>query len=720
MTAARNGEHADRNRIWIAILFLAAAALLLVSFAFTYRVGQDALRATHTQAHQRFVIQHLDQLTATMTEAETGQRGYLITGEEAYLAPYREAVGQIQGELEDLHRLVKSGDLSGEDVKQAERLTKEKLAELEKTIEARRTRGLDAALAIVRTGQGRKLMIELRKQTAGMRRIEEGEFDQATREAEQATATRTATFALTALANVIFLGWVYRRITREMRRREEAVQETERQRELLATTLASIGDGVIVTDVAARITFINRVGEALTGWSAEEAIGWPVTEILKLINADTRAPLDSPVHMALRSGVVAGLTDRAMLVRKDGGEIPVDDSGAPIRGADGATRGVVLVFRDITERKRAEAALRESEERFRLLFQQAAVGIKRLSPEGRLLEVNDKQCEILGYPREELLQLSLPDITYPDDLPIEQAELTRLLAGEIPHYTIEKRARRKDGCLIWTRVTASLPSADPGKAPWWIAVVEDITERKRAEATLRETAEELARSNRDLEQFAYVASHDLQEPLRAVSGFVTLLKQRYHDQLDAKANEWIGNTVEGALRMQSLINDLLAYSRVGTRGGSFQSVEARSAVDAALHNLSASIQESGATVAADHLPRVWADLIQLVQLFQNLIGNAIKFRGERPPEIRIGARREGDAWLFWVRDNGIGIAPEYAERVFLIFQRLHTRSKYPGTGMGLAICKKIVERHGGRIWLESQPGEGTTFYFTLSDKGDNR
>jgi hypothetical protein len=210
----------------------------------------------------------------------------------------------------------------------------------------------------------------------------------------------------------------------------------------------------------------------------------------------------------------------------------------------------------------------------------------------------------------------------------------------------------------------------------------------------------------------------LQEPLRAVSGFVTLLRQRYGGRLDEKADGYITAAVEGAARMQALINDLLEYSRVGTRGNVPAPAQAGAALQDALENLRTLIQESGAVITADPLPRVRADAMQLTHVFQNLIANALKFRSERPPQIQVGSRREAAAWLFWVRDNGIGIEPQYRERIFLIFQRLHTRSQYPGTGIGLAICKRIVERHGGRIWVESQPDQGSTFCFTLPDKGE--
>jgi PAS domain S-box-containing protein len=242
----------------------------------------------------------------------------------------------------------------------------------------------------------------------------------------------------------------------------------------------------------------------------------------------------------------------------------------------------------------------------------------------------------------------------------------------------------------------------------------DITDRKLAEDALKQTAERLARSNEELEQFAYVASHDLQEPLRVVTGYVQLIERKYKDQLDADASQFFFFIIDGVARMQQLITDLLNYSRVGTRAAPLRTVNMEAVLGRAMANLKPIIAESGATVTFDSLPIVQGDETQLVQVLQNLIGNGIKFHSDQPPRIDVSAHRNGEGWRFAVRDNGIGIEQQYWEQIFVIFQRLHTRQKYPGTGIGLAICKRIIERHGGRIWLDSQPGQGTTFYFTLS------
>ena len=244
-------------------------------------------------------------------------------------------------------------------------------------------------------------------------------------------------------------------------------------------------------------------------------------------------------------------------------------------------------------------------------------------------------------------------------------------------------------------------------------LTKEVEVRQRAEQQLARRAAELERSNRDLQQFAYVASHDLQEPLRAVSGYCQLLLQRYQDDLDETANEFLGFAVDGAARMKQLIDGLLRYSRVETQGAQFVSVDCGAAVERSWKNLGAAVAESAAVISYDGLPTVSGDVTQLGQLFQNLIGNAIKYRGDAAPVVDISARTDAEYWIFSVRDNGIGFEEQFAERIFTIFHRLHSRQKYSGSGMGLAICARIVERHGGRIWAESTPGKGSEFYFTI-------
>jgi light-regulated signal transduction histidine kinase (bacteriophytochrome) len=271
---------------------------------------------------------------------------------------------------------------------------------------------------------------------------------------------------------------------------------------------------------------------------------------------------------------------------------------------------------------------------------------------------------------------------------------------------------RKDGTSFPVEYE-STPMYEQERLVGAVLTFSDITERKQAEEKMQHMLTDLERSNSELEQFANIASHDLQEPLRMVSSYTQLLALRYEGQLDEKAKKYIDYAVDGAIRMQRIINDLLDYSRVGRRGNPIETTDMNSVMGAAISNLDVMIRESQAVITNEDFPAVNADASQLVQLFQNLLANAIKFRGEDIPRIHVSVRDDEREWVFSVRDNGIGIDPHHADRVFVIFQRLHTREEYPGTGIGLAVCKRIVERHKGRIWFESEPGKGSTFSFTI-------
>jgi hypothetical protein len=375
----------------------------------------------------------------------------------------------------------------------------------------------------------------------------------------------------------------------------------------------------------------------------------------------------------------------------------------------GDITGMVLVFRDVTLQRHAL----QTDRLLASIVESSDDAIYAKNLDGILLSWNAGAERIFGYSAAEVIGKNV-SILVPPDMSDEVPEiLQRIGRGErIAHY--ETVRVRKDGSRVCVSMSLSPLADEDGRITGASSLARDITDRKLAEEALMRTAKELDRSNRELEQFAYVTSHDLQEPLRTITGYLQLLSHRYLGQLDEKGDKYIGFAVEGAQRMSTLIRDMLSYSRVSTRGEKFLPTDSKESLEYALRNLRSTIEQSQASITHDPLPVVDADKTQLVQLFQNLVGNAIKYRSpDRPIRIHISARNENDAWLFNVQDNGIGFEQQYEDKMFLIFQRLHSRGKYPGTGIGLAICKRIVDRHGGRIWAVGEPGRGAKFCFTI-------
>ncbi|HEX5691157.1 MAG TPA: PAS domain S-box protein, partial [Roseiflexaceae bacterium] len=487
------------------------------------------------------------------------------------------------------------------------------------------------------------------------------------------------------------------RLAEERRRASEERFAKAFQGSPVAIVISRIADGEIVT--------VNDRFLALFGYEREAVIGRTSVEL------DLWA---DPGHRERVVGLLRAqgqLRDLDVRVRTSAGEIRDVLLSVEILdlGADG--QSILTLLHDITDRKRAENALRASEERFAKTFRVSPAALVITRQRDRVqLDVNESYCELIGWSREELIGTTPMDqgvFVNPEQI----ADLrTALLTDQaLRNREITIRTRKGDlRIVLFSAVGVTL-----NDEPCFLTIMVDITDRKRAEAALAEQTHELERSNAELEQFAYVASHDLQEPLRMVASYTELLGERYKGKLDERADKYINYAVDGARRMQMLVNDLLTFSRVGTHGKPLQPTDSANVVRHVLDGLRASIQESGATVEVGELPVVSSDVVQLGQLFQNLIGNAIKFHGAAPPHIQISARREADKWVFAVTDNGIGIDQTYSERIFQIFQRLHERGKYAGSGIGLALAKRIVDRHGGQIWFESAVGQGTTFFFTL-------
>jgi PAS domain S-box-containing protein len=488
------------------------------------------------------------------------------------------------------------------------------------------------------------------------------------------------------------------------RRRDQAelerVAATER---LFLAVVESSDDAIVTKGLDGTITAWNPGAERLFGYAAEEAMG----RSIEIIVPERRRDEERQILSELRRGERLRHYETVRL-HKSGREIAVSLSISPIRSAAGEIVGAAKIARDVTEKHAAE-------EKFRMAVEASPSGMIMVDRDGNVVLANREAERLFGYSRSELLEQSVEQLV-PEALRTAHARhregFTRLPERRCMGGGRDLFGRRKDGSHFPIEIGLN-PIDAPGGSLVLAAVI-DITERREAEEALACQTEELQRSNAELEQFAYVASHDLREPLRMVASYTELLADRYRGRLDERADKYINYAVDGAKRMQQLVDDLLAYSRVGTQGKPLRPVDAGVVARRVVEAMQAAIVDSGAEVRCADLPQVIADEAQLGQVFQNLISNALKFRADdRVPRVRIAAAAQGDMWIFSVEDNGIGIETQYSERIFQMFQRLHERGKYEGSGIGLAIAKKIVERHGGEIWLASEPGRGTTFHFSM-------
>ncbi|HTC31878.1 MAG TPA: CHASE3 domain-containing protein [Bryobacteraceae bacterium] len=575
--------------------YLTGALVIVLGVAFlSYQDWTAFERSAPQVQHSRQLLQLVEQAMSAVRDAETGQRGFVLTGDAQYLDTYTAATASLPVTLNQLSAAVSAEPAQRTRVAALSNLITEKLSELKETVALRQNGGLKAALAVVETNRGKQAMDDIRKLGSDLQSDVYAGLMQGIRERQQQGARTRLTTALGAAALFVFLLLATLDIGRATTERdrlivalEAANNRTTASRDLLHTTLTSIGDAVIATDDAGKVTFLNRVAEQLTGWPQAEAEGQPLHKILAIVNEETRKSVDNPADRALREGVIVGLANHTVLIARDGTERPIDDSAAPIRNAQGYVIGVVLVFRDVSDRRIAETQLHD---------------------------------------------------------------LNR---------------------------------------------------------TLR-------RTNQDLQQFAYAASHDLREPLRTIATCLQLARNRLSgNMLDTEVEQFLDTAVSGAQRMHSLVDALLEYSRAGeVKDSTIEPVQVEGVVADAIAGLRSAIDETNAAVSCGPLPVVEANRLHLMQVFQNLIGNALKYRSDTPPRVAVTAAEDGQQWVFTVEDNGIGIPPEYQAQIFGIFKRLHG-NEYPGTGIGLATCKKIVDRHGGTIWVESEPGQGSRFSFTL-------
>jgi PAS domain S-box-containing protein len=503
--------------------------------------------------------------------------------------------------------------------------------------------------------------------------------------------------------------------------RKEAEEHLAQMEARYRGLLEAAPDAMVVVNQIGEIVILNLQAEKQFGYRRDELLGLPVKNIIpegfaeRLIADGTRTAAEA---LAQQIGTGLELIGR----RKDGSGFPIELMLSPLENSDGVL--VTAAIRDVTARQADQDALRASEEWHRMAVEVTEIGTWVWDIARDEITWSDQFRKMFGLTSDDALSYqAMFQTVHADDREELDRSMKRSLELGRP-YDVEYRITWPDGSEHWIASKGRVRRNPEGAPESMQGTILDVTERKAgqdsiaARPALDRTSAELMRSNADLQQFAYVAAHDLQEPLRMVSSYTQLLSKRYKGRLDASADEFITFAVDGAQRMQLLISDLLSYCQVGTAGQAFSETSTSDALASALQNLHGAIEESGGSVTQDKLPTLVADHAQLVQLFQNLVGNALKYRGTEPPRVHVSAKKNAaKEWVFSVRDNGLGIAPKYFSKIFLMFQRLHGRDEFSGTGIGLSLCKKIAERHGGRIWVKSAAAGGSTFYVALPEAG---
>jgi PAS domain S-box-containing protein len=560
---------------------LAVAVLLVATIAWL----SDASRRSHDVAERQSEISRRIQDTANellslLKDAETGQRGFILTGRESYLEPYNRATAAVSRLFQQFEEASRDRPDQWERAKALRPVVDEKLRELAHTISSRREQGLNPAREIVETDLGKNLMDDIRAKCAVINEVAAARILEFTAQAQAADVRLRIVSTFGSLVLLAFITLLAFTVFRSLAHREQLYRKAATNAEYFRVTLNSIGDGLIAITADKKITFINPVATRLTGWSEEEAIGKSVSEVFRIVHEDTRVPAGNPLDKALATGAVTGLANHTILIARDGREVPIDDSGSPIRGVTGVIEGAILIFRDISARRNDERQLKA---------------------------LNDQ-----------------------------------------------------------------------------------------------------------LREFVDAAAHDLRTPLRSVNAFSELLQQRYESLLVGDGRNFLAQIRNGVQRMGRLLEDLLNYARASHfELGDGPRVPMVGALKIALDNLSADIEASKAVVTvAEPLPVLPVHDAHLVQLFQNLVGNAVKYHGAEEPRVHVDCNKTDEGWVVQVVDNGIGIEQQHRELIFKPFKRLHGDDR-PGSGIGLATCQKIIAGSGGRIWVDSTPGKGSTFFFTI-------
>jgi PAS domain S-box-containing protein len=690
--------------------------------------------------HTYEVIQTLDEINTGLIVTESARRGFIITNKDMYIDTYEVEKSKIYKALKNAYFLTKDNPNQQLNLDLLEPLVNQRLIGLEESIQQFKNNPKDMALQVTVTDRNREIRQQIKIIIDVIKNQEKTLLEQRIVKTNKSAHKIVIFVIVGTFLGILILAFVYYLLTKQIRinkrlSEEALILEKQVAQSRLVNFLENTSDAFVAIDKNWNYTYINNKAGQLFNRIPEDLIG-------------------KNIWQEFPEGIGQKFYHAYQKAMREQEFIYIEEYYPPWQRwyenrIYPSEEGLWIFFQDISFRKIAETTLREQEERWQLAIDGSNDGIWDHDLKTNLHFLSPRCLQILGYEENEIDNFDeWVNLVHPEDRLKLMEAFDAHVNREILHYSCEYRMIAKDGTYKWVLAR--------GKALWdeqkipirMVGSLTDITSRKQAEEELQQAKEtleikvkertaelsllneELENSNRELEHFAYIASHDLQEPLRAITGYTQLLNEEYSSYFDKSAQEYMDYIINGAARMRQLIKDLLAYSRVGNRKLQLTYVDCNAVIQEVIKNLQIAIAENHATITYEQLPTITADETRILQLFQNIISNAIKFRRDDAPKIHIRVTRKekklesekninilnpksSSYWLFSLEDNGIGIKPQYLERIFEIFRRLHTSREFPGTGIGLAICKKIAELHGGNIWAESEFGKGTIFYITL-------